>query len=100
VQFKFEPSHWKFPVQRHLFPSLVTLQVEFGQSLQSLDELQLGSFGISQLIISSSGLKEFINLNGGLTRSFPLESLASGFPSFCLGWMTNIHALELILVTR
>lgn len=50
VQFNFSPFQIKFALQRHLFlPSLVVLQVEFGQSLQSNNEEQLGSIGSSQL---------------------------------------------------
>ncbi|KAL2328306.1 hypothetical protein Fmac_021733 [Flemingia macrophylla] len=46
VQFNLNPSQRKFVLQRHLFlPSLVVLQVEFGESLQSNKEEKIGSKG-------------------------------------------------------
>jgi hypothetical protein len=77
-------------VQRHLlFPSLATLQVELGQSLQSLDELQLGSCGVAQLIHTSAStimlLEEVIvrvlSLNGN-------DKLSGRIPSKFVSYLT------------
>jgi hypothetical protein len=53
------------------------LQVEFGQSLQSPEELQLGSCGVSQLIFISASTLE-LNLPESLKSSINgIESLRS-----------------------
>jgi hypothetical protein len=91
-------------MQRHLFPSLVTLQVEFGHSLQSLEELQLGSCGVSQLIFTSASMPELkfmeaLNGNDRLSCRYPLEFLALRF-SACLTCTTNVRVVGSILATR
>jgi hypothetical protein len=107
VQFKVEPFHRKFGLQRHLFPSIVILQVEFGQSLQSLDEVQLGSCGGAQLTSTSAStitlsmsergiFQGLLSLNGNdkLSVRVPPEFLSY------LTELTNVRALGSILVTR
>ena len=86
-------------MQRHLlFPSLADLQVECDQSLQSADELQIGSSGGSQTISTSSveiselkflGIVES-NGNEWLSRRIPLS----------LTWIKKLRASGSILATR
>ena len=101
----------KFSLQKHLLiPSRVP-QVEFGQSLQSADEVHAGSDGGSQLISTSilffndisepkwsvpTSLHTSIMRKGGSSGGIKLRELQSA--SF--SWITNVNVSGLMLVTR
>lgn len=107
IQLKLELSHWKFLLQRHLlFPSPVSLQDEFGQSLQSSEEEQVGCSGGSQDIstslvpVNGSASHQPVTLKGddrSSCKNLPPELPPSQL-SPSLVWMTNFRVSGLILV--